>query len=168
MKRLLIGLLMAAAAFGQVAPGMYLDSGGAQVKMEHATLSGMESKGTTKAMFVPGASVGAVWDFPGRTAAVQASSTPRFVYQVRAGQVLQEFVLVRMDQKSDRRQIKVAKGNTVTGSVRAGFDPKTMVELRVKRTDNTIEIVPALPLMPGEYFMTAGFSSLGYDFSVSK
>jgi hypothetical protein len=168
MKRLLIGLLMATAAFAQTAPGMYLDRDGNRDKMDHATLSGMESKGIAKSMFVPGASVGTVWDFPGRTARLQAGATPRFIYQVSPNQILQDLVMVRMDQKSDRRQIKVAKASTLTGSVRVGFNPKSMIELRIKRTENTFEIVPAQPLAAGEYFITAGFSSLGYDFSVSK
>jgi len=168
MKRMLIGLLFAAVTFGQSEPGMYLDRGADQVKMTHAQLAGMESKGAAKSLFVPGASIGVVWDFSGSTAAIQADANPKFVYQARANQVLQDFVLVRMDQKSDRRQIKVGKGNTLTGSVRTGFDPKNVIELRVTRKGNTIEIAPAHSLTPGEYFVTAGFSSLGYDFSVSK
>jgi hypothetical protein len=168
MKRILIGLLFAVTTFGQSEPGMYLNRGADQVKMTHAQLAGMESKGTAKSMFVPGASIGVVWDFPGSTAAIQADANPKFVYRVRANQVLQEFVLVRMDRKSDRRQIKVGKGNTLTGSVRTGFDQKNVVELRVTRKENSIEIVPVSNLAPGEYFLTAGFSSIGYDFSVSK
>jgi hypothetical protein len=54
------------------------------------------------------------------------------------------------------------------GSTRVGFDPKYVIELRVSKKWSSFEIVPAQSLPPGEYFLTAGFSSLGYDFSVPK
>jgi hypothetical protein len=165
MKRILIVLFFTVTTLAQSETGMYLDRGADQVKMTHAQFAGMESKGTTKSMFVPGAAIRIVWDFRGSTATVQTGANPKFVYQ---GVAAQDFVLVRLEQKSDRRQVRVCKVSAVTGGMRVGFDPKTVVELRVVRKGNTIEIAPTQILVPGEYFLAAGFSSSGYDFSVSK
>jgi hypothetical protein len=169
MKRLLFGLFFVATAMAQNEPGMYLDRGADQVQMEHAQFTGTESKGGAKRMLLnPVADISVAWDFSGAEAKTKAGTSPKFIYQVRTNQTLQDFVLVRMDQKSNRRQVWVGKSGGFSGNVRTGFDPKKLVELRVTKNGTTLEIVPVQSLAPGEYFLTAGFSTLGYDFSVSK
>jgi hypothetical protein len=166
MKKLLIGLLFASAAFAQSGPGLYLERAGAAVKMEHAAFSGVATKGVAKSVFVPGAGISVVWEFPGATAAIDAGANPSFTYLATPDQGLGEFVIVRMDQKSDHREMRVTKSNGWTGDVRLGYDAKKLIALRVSRSGNTIEISPAAALAPGEYFLTAGFSPRGYDFTV--
>jgi hypothetical protein len=151
--------------------GMYLDRDGEPAqKMERARMSGSESKGVAKSVFVPGASVSHVWDYPGAEATIHADASPRFIYYLHENQTIadRDFVMVRMDQKSDRREIRVAKQGAWTGDVRTGFDRKRLVDLRITKKGSTVEIVPMQTLTPGEYFMTAGFSPVGYDFGVHK
>jgi hypothetical protein len=159
---LIFGLFLAGSAIAQSEPGLYLDN----VKMDRAQFAGMASKGIAKSVFVPGAGFSIVWDFTGSEAKTRAGASPKFIYQLRANQATRDFVLVRMDQKSDHREIRVSKESGWTGDARNGFDPKKLVELRVTKTGNGFEITPAESLPPGEYFLTAGFSPVGYDFSV--
>jgi hypothetical protein len=168
MKRLVIVLLFAASASAQSGPGMYFESGDAHTKMEHTALAGIESKGAAKSLFVPGSGVSAVWEYAGAHASVHTGVNPKFVYELRESQVIRQWVLVRMDEKSDRREIRVAKVSGWTGDLRAGFDVKKLVELRVTKREGKIEIAPLQTLSPGEYYITAGFSSVGYDFTVTN
>ena len=103
--------LIALIVVAQDSPGMYVDQAGSLVKMEHVPMSGTATKGVAKSVFVPGATPSVVWDFPGSAAPVRVSARPRFVYQLRPNQSISErdLVLVRMDQKSDHREIRVAK-----------------------------------------------------------
>lgn len=169
MKRLLFGLLFVTSAMGQGKPSMYLDRGVDQVQMEHAQFTGTESKGVAKRVLLnPVANISIAWDFSGAEAKTKAGTSPKFIYEGLADKAFQDFVLVRMDQKSNRRQVWVGKSGGFSGNTRTGFDPKKLVELRVTKNGTTLEIVPAQALAPGEYFLTAGFSMLGYDFGVSK
>jgi hypothetical protein len=161
-------LMFASATFAQDAPGLYLDRGGEFVKLDHASLSGSGSRGVAKSIFVPGATPSVVWEYRGAEATVRAGASPRFVYQLRDNQTIadRDFVMVRMDQKSDRREIRVGKQSGWTGNVRAGFDAKKLIDLRITHQGRAIVIEPVVGLAPGEYFLTAGFSSVGYDFGV--
>jgi len=104
----------------------------------------------------------------GSAAPVRVSARPRFVYQLRPNQSISErdLVLVRTDQKSDHREIRVAKVGSWTANTRTGFDQKKLIPIAVTRKGETIEIVPNADLDVGEYFVTAGFSPVGFDFGV--
>ena len=160
--------LIALIVVAQDSPGMYVDQAGSLVKMEHVPMSGTATKGVAKSVFVPGAAPSVVWDFPGSAAPVRVSARPRFVYQLRPNQSISErdLVLVRMDQKSDHREIRVAKVGSWTANTRTGFDQKKLIPIAVTRKGETIEIVPNADLEVGEYFVTAGFSPVGFDFGV--
>jgi hypothetical protein len=165
----LVVLLVAVVAVAQDTPGMYVDRSGSLVKMEHAPMSGTGTKGVAKSMFVPGVSPSVVWDYPGLAAPVRVSARPRFVYLIRPNQSSiseRDIVLVRMDQKGDHREIRVAKVGAWTANTRTGFDQKKLIPIAVTRKGETIEIVPAADLDAGEYFVTAGFSPVGFDFGV--
>jgi len=138
------------------------------VKMAHVPMSGTATKGVAKSVFVPAATPSVVRDFPGSAAPVRVSARPRFVYQLRPNQSISErdLVLVRMDQKSDHREIRVAKVGSWTANTRTGFDQKKLIPIAVTRKGETIEIVPNADLDVGEYFVTAGFSPVGFDFGV--
>jgi hypothetical protein len=162
--------LVTLATFAQDSPGMYVDQAGSLVKMEHVPFSGTGTKGVAKSVFVPGAGASAVWEFPGSQAPIRVSTRPRLVYQLRPNQGISErdIVLVRMDQKSDHREIRVAKIGAWTANSKTGFDQKKLVAITVTRRGETIEIVPSADLDAGEYFVTAGFSPVGFDFGVTR
>jgi hypothetical protein len=149
---------------------MYVDQAGSLVKMEHVPFSGTGTKGVAKSVFVPGVGPSVVWNFAGAQAPIRVSVRPRFVYQVRPNQSISErdIVLVRMDQKSDHREIRVAKVGAWTMNSRTGYDEKKLVAIAVTRKGDTIEISPAADLDAGEYFVTAGFSPIGFDFGVTR
>jgi hypothetical protein len=162
-------IALASVAWGQNSPGLYVDQAGSLVKMEHVPFSGTGTKGVAKSVFVPvGPSV--VWEFPGAQAPIRVSARPRFVYRLRPDQQISErdLVLVRMDPKSDHREIRVAKVGAWTANARTGFDQKKLIAITVTRKDAMIEITPAADLDAGEYFVTAGFSPIGFDFGVGS
>jgi len=164
----ILALILTASA--QDSPGMYVDQSGSLVKMEHVPFSGTATKGVAKSVFVPGVGPSVVWDFPGAQAPIRVSARPRFVYQLRPNQTISErdIVLVRMDQKSDHREIRVAKVGAWTLNSRTGFDQTKLVAITVTRKGETLEISPAADLEAGEYFTTAGFSPIGFDFGVTR
>jgi hypothetical protein len=147
---------------------MYVDRAGSLVKMEHAPFSGTSTKGIAKSVFVPGVSPSVAFDYPGAQAPIRVSPRPRLVYKLAANAAFSErdFVLVRMDQKSDHREIRVGKVGAWTANVRTGFDK--LIPITVTRTGDTIEITPTADLPAGEYYTTAGFSPRGYDFGVDS
>jgi hypothetical protein len=163
-------VLFGGIAQGQDTPGMYVDQAGSLVKMEHVPFSGTGTKGVAKSVFVPGVGPSVVWNFAGAQAPIRVSARPRFVYQVRPNQSISErdIVLVRMDQKSDHREIRVAKVGAFSLNSRTGYDEKKLVAITVTRKGDTIEISPAADLDAGEYFTTAGFSPIGFDFGVTR
>lgn len=163
-------VLLAASAIAQDAPGMYVDQAGALVKIEHASTSGTSTRGVAKSAFVPGATPSVVWEFSGAQAPIRVSARPRLVYKVRSNQAVSErdLVLVRMDPKSDHREIRVGKVGAWTGNARAGFDQSKLVAITVTRNGDTLEITPAGDLPAGEFFLAAGFSPVGYDFGVDS
>jgi hypothetical protein len=162
--------MLASIAWGQDPAGMYVDQAGSLVKMEHVPFSGTGTKGVAKSVFVPGVGPSAVWDFPGAQAPIRVTVRPRFVYRLRSNQAISErdFVLVRMDPKSDHREIRVAKVGAWTANSKTGYDEKKLVAITVTRKGETLEITPAADLDAGEYFMTAGFSPIGFDFGVTR
>jgi hypothetical protein len=162
--------LVATVSLAQDSPGMYVDQAGSLAKMEHVPFSGTATKGVAKSLFVPGAGPSGVWEFPGAQAPIRVSVRPRFVYQLKPNQAISErdFVIVRMDQKSDHREIRFAKMSGWTLSTRGGYDQKKLVAVTVTRKGDTLEISPAADLDAGEYFVTAGFSPVGFDFGVAR
>jgi hypothetical protein len=151
-------------------PGMYVDQAGSLVKMQHARAPEVGTKGVVKSMFVPGVMPAGVWIYPGTTSGVPTSSRPRFTYQVRPNQEvrLDSLVLIRLDRKGDRREVRFVRTSAWTGNTRSGFDAKNTVELVSKRDGNVIQLSPAADLAPGEYLLTADSNPIGYDFTVSK
>jgi hypothetical protein len=162
--------LIASISWGQDSPGMYADQGGQLVKMEHARTPDFGTKGVAKSVFVPGAGASGVWIYSGSQSPVRVSARPRFLYRLRPGQSGDErdIVLVRMDAKSNSREIRFVKVSGWTGNSRGGFDQKKLVAITVTRTGDTIEIVPTTDLEAGEYLATWGMSPVGYDFGVTK
>jgi hypothetical protein len=162
-------IALGSLAWGQ-SPGMYVDQAGSLVKMEHVPFAGTGTKGVAKSVFVPGVGPSVVWEFPGVQAPIRVTVRPRFVYHLKPNQTISErdFIIVRMDQKSDHREIRVAKTGAFTLNSRTGYDQKKLAAVTVTRKGDTIEISPAADLDAGEYFITAGLSPVGYDFEVTR
>jgi len=170
MNRALVAfvVLLGSVAFAQDAPGMYVDRAGALVKMEHAATAAVSTRSVAKSAFIPGVMPSVVWEFSGAQAPIRVSARPRLVYKIRANQAVSErdVVLVRMDQKADRREIRVGKVGAWTGNSRVGFDESKLIPITVTRNGDMLEISPAGDLPAGEFFLAAGFSPVGYDFGV--
>lgn len=171
-KFALVTLVAALASFawGQDSPGMYVDQAGTLVKMQHARAPDFGTKGIAKSVFVLGAGPSGVWIYSGAQSPNRVSPRPRFLYRLRPGQTgnEQDIVLVRMDAKSNSREIRFVKISGWTGNSRGGFDQKKLVAITVNRKGDTIEIVPTADLETGEYFATWGTSPMGYDFGVTN
>jgi len=165
-----LALLVSSFVWGQDSPGMYVDQAGSLAKMEHVPFSGTGTRGVAKTILVPGAGWSGVWEFSGAQAPIRVSARPRFVYQLQPSQAISErdIVMVRMDQKSDHREIRVSKMNGWTLRTRGGFDKKKLVAIVCTRKGDTLEISPAADLDAGEYFVTSGFTPLGFDFGVAR
>jgi hypothetical protein len=163
-------LLLGGIAHAQDSPGMYVNQNGSLVKMEHVPFAGTGTKSVAKSVFVPGVGPSVVWEFRGAQAPIRVSARPRFVYQLKPNQMISErdIVLIRMDQKTDHREIRVAKIGAWTLNSKTGYDEKKRVALTVTRKGDTISISPVADLDDGEYFTTAGFSPVGYDFGVTR
>jgi hypothetical protein len=162
--------LIATVSLAQDAPGMYVDQAGLLVKMEHVPFGGTGTKGIAKSLFVPGAGPKVVWEFAGAQAPIRVSARPRFVYQLKRNQEVSErdIVMLRMDQKGGHREIRVAKMSGWTLNTSGGFDQKKLIAIAVTRKGDTLEISPAADLNAGEYFVTSGFSPVGFDFGVTR
>jgi hypothetical protein len=165
-----LAVLVSSFVWGQDSPGMYVDQSGSLVKMEHVPFGGSGTKGIAKSLFVPGAGPKVVWEFAGAHAPIRVSARPRFVYQLKPNQEISErdIVIVRMDQKGDHREIRVAKMSGWTLNTSGGFDQKKLIAIMVTRKGDTLEISPAADLDAGEYYTTAGFSPVGFDFGVAR
>jgi len=64
--------------------------------------------------------------------------------------------------------IRVSKMNGWTLRTRGGFDKKKLVAIVCTRKGDTLEISPAADLDAGEYFVTSGFTPVGFDFGVAR
>ena len=112
----------------------------------------------------------------GPVATDSASPMPEITVSLPKGQSIENYVLVQLDQKADRREIEIASGagveNAKTG-LRSGAVHATQV---VAVADNTYHIKPLKPLKPGQYMVYVLGSAdqrkdvygKGYDFSVLR
>ena len=69
---------------------------------------------------------------------------------------------------SGSKTIKSVSYGWIRSPITASLRSPRITDLRITRKGDTMEIVPVRPLEPGEYFLTFGFSHIGYDFGVSK
>jgi hypothetical protein len=77
-----------------------------------------------------------------------------------------DLIIVRLDEKSDRREARTLSGNAFGGG-HSGFDAKkTTTATAVKRDDGSWEISPDGDLKPGEYLITTGTQPQGFDFGI--
>jgi len=110
----------------------------------------------------------------GRHANVYAGSNPTLVLQLPADDSVDNYVLVRLASKGDRRELEVAPGGTGAGS-RAGIRTEGAVRMSIKPLGGRrYQLTPAKRLKRGEYLLyilgsadaNKGIYGRGYDFSV--
>jgi hypothetical protein len=174
MSRALAVLMLAAAPIvtSQQAqsPGVYVDQNGTLLGLSPAAYSGSQSSNhVVKANIF--------WTFRGAHSVVQLSaSRPHFRLVCGQGNValillcgpaLQsgDLILVRLDEKSDHREARMATGSVFGG--RGGFDPrKTTRAIAVKGADGSLDVSPETNLKSGEYLITTGTQPQGFDFGI--
>jgi hypothetical protein len=160
-----------AAAPAQVPkPGTFYKSPTGDVLMERVSQSGFKTTGKTKSMFSYGiAKVNGLWVYRNPSATLQLSDNkPTFVVvPVPQQEVsIQDFALVKMEQKKDHRESEYCKAGAWSG---AKLENKSGVKLNVTRTpEGNITVTPADDLPVGEYLLvtTPGYGAMGYDFGV--
>lgn len=113
---------------------------------------------------------------PGKSAPVQVGTSPKLSIEIPSNDTIDNYLLVRMDKKDDRRELEVASGGGVVGS-KAGIRDEAIQKVSVKSLGgNRFEISPKDALKPGEYFLyiVGSVDSIhdvwgkGFDFGVSE
>jgi hypothetical protein len=127
-------------------------------------------------------------NLPGRTAALQVTTTnPVFYYYLDAASgglntasgvpsTPNEFTLIRFNQRSDNREVTIAKANSWGG--KGGLSDEYVVPLKAEDLGNGIfKITPAAEMKKGEYGfyllnsgnsnVNAGIGSKFFDFGIS-
>lgn len=160
-------VILASVVVGQQAeakrePGMYAEQNGTLEKMAPAPYSG--SKETNNI-----AKANVFWTFRGSEAIVKlAVKRPHFViYSTKPHWATTRLVIVRLDKKSDHRELRMASGSMFGGH--GGFDEdKTVTATTTKRDDESWDVSPDKELEPGEYLLTTGISPQGFDFAIQS
>ena len=102
------------------------------------------------------------------------SKTPTINIELPKGESIENYILVVMDKKSDRRELEVASVGGLVGS-KSGIRAESIQPITVSATsENNFKMVPKQELKPGEYIVYVVGSAdkikdifgRGYDFSV--
>ncbi len=110
----------------------------------------------------------------GRHANAYAGSYPTILLQLPAGDSVDNYVLVRMARKGDRRELEVAPAGAGPGS-RAGLRTESAIRLSSQPlSGRRYQLTPVKRLKRGEYLLyilgsadaNKGIYGKGYDFSV--
>lgn len=171
-KTAVLMLLVSALAFGQGVPGIYLDQDGTLSELSPAAYSGTQSSNSVVKANV-------FWTFRGGHSSVQLSANrPHFRLVCGQGHLNllmlcgspsqpRDLIIVRLDEKSDHREARMATGSIFGGH--GGFDPKkTTTATLVKRDDGSWEVSPDKDLKAGEYLITTGIQPQGFDFGIQS
>lgn len=166
-------VLAASQSASTQAPGVYVDKGGALSELNPAAYSGTQSSNSIVKANI-------FWTFRGSHSAVQLPiDRPQFrlvcghpgtvPLVIICGPTLQpsDLIIVRLDEKSDHREARMATGSMFGGH--GGFDlKKTITATVVKRDDGSWEVSPEKELKPGEYLITTGVQPQGFDFGIQS
>lgn len=107
-------------------------------------------------------------------AAVTAGASPEITISLPKGDTIDNYILVRMDQKDDRRELEVGSEGGIVGA-KTGIRAEAILKTTIQAAGpNTFKLVPAAPLKPGAYIVYVVGSAdklkeiygKGYDFSV--
>jgi hypothetical protein len=141
----------------------YKDPAKGWVALEQAPAARMKTKGAGKVILTGGfGSTKAVQVYTGAEAPVQIhESSPTFYVRGLAGSG-RGIVIVRMDQKKDRRELQVASAGL---SFNGGYKSSDLRDVAVVHISNdVVSVVPKTGLDLGEYALD--FGSGPYDFGI--
>jgi len=113
----------------------------------------------------------------GATSTVSASPMPEILITLPKGESIGNYILVKMSEKGDRRELNVGSGGGV-GNGRTGLSSSSTIKSVqvIARGENTYQLVPSTPLKSGQYMVYVVGSSderkdiygKGYDFAVLR
>ena len=84
-----------------------------------------------------------------------------------AGHSERDVVLVRFEKKKDHRELQSTSGATAF-TFKAGFSREKTPDIVVKRVSESVfTVTPEQDLPPGEYLLTFGLGSSGFDFGIT-
>jgi hypothetical protein len=159
-------------AFGQQAPGIYVDQDGTLSELSPAAYSGTQSSNSIVKANI-------FWTFRGSHSPVQLSTNhPHFRLVCGHGNLNllmlcgggfqpRDLIIVRLDEKSDHREARTISGSMSGGH--SGFDSKkTTIATSVRRDDGSWGVSPDKDLKSGEYLITTGIQPQGFDFGVQS
>lgn len=155
-----------------LAEGTYWMSQKGFVRLQSQMMGGA---GATKVgkMFVPGLTPHIAFTFRGAVAPIRVSEV-RPVFYVKqspylvnvAGQTERDIVMVRFDKKKDHRELQMTSGASMF-TFKTGFSKERTPDILVTRISETVfTVTPKEDLPPGEYLLTIGLGSAGFDFGV--
>jgi hypothetical protein len=110
----------------------------------------------------------------GRHASVYAASNPTLILQLPTDDSVDNYILVRMAPKGDRRELEVEASGAGTG-LRAGIRTESAIRMSFKPLGGRLyQLTPVKRLKRGEYMLyilgsadaNKGIYGRGYDFSV--
>ena len=83
-----------------------------------------------------------------------------------AGRTERDIVMVRFDKKKDHRELQITSGASMF-TFKSGFSKEKTPEILVTRISETVfAVTPKADLPSGEYLLTFGLGSAGFDFGV--
>jgi hypothetical protein len=139
-------------------PGMYVQSGTGFTKLPRVH----PTKQVHVSLLLSGSGY---WELAGSQSEVQLTQTrPHFVFY---GDMDDDFVIVRLDQKSHRRELKNYSSSLLGAKV--GYNAKLQTKTTAaRRADGGTDLDPVGDLEPGEYvIMTQEDQKKVYDFGVA-
>jgi len=110
----------------------------------------------------------------GAVSANLGSPMPEITVTLPEGDSINNYILVEMRQKGDRREIQIGSGSGI-GNSRSGVSTSAIRKTRIiPRSSNTFQLLPLVPLKRGQYMVYVIGSAdeerdvyaKGYDFAV--
>jgi hypothetical protein len=113
----------------------------------------------------------------GASSTISASPMPTILITLPKGESIGNYILVKMSEKGDRRELNVGTGGGI-GNGRTGLSSSSTVRSVqvIAKGENTYQLVPSVPLKSGQYMVYVVGSSderkdiygKGYDFAVLR
>ena len=159
--------------------GIYYKQDGKFVQLYGRPVVGSKTGGFLKSSFTMGLSkIRSKGEVPGKHAQLQVlTRQPVFYFYMAEGQTPDSFVVVKMEEKGNRREFQVGSFGGATGSASSGLELDKVAQVIIERVaPHAYRVTPDRELHDGEYgflgsfvILTAGMAGGGekvYDFGV--
>jgi hypothetical protein len=159
--------------------GIYYKQDGKFVQLYGRPVVASQTGGFLKSSFTMGISkIRSKGEVPGKRAQLQVPTRqPDFYFYMAEGQLPDNFVVVRMEEKKDRREFQVGSFGGAAGGMSTGLELHKVNQLIIERvTSHVYRVRPDGELLDGEYgflgsfvVLTAGMAGGGekvYDFGI--